>query len=315
VHTPRKIRKREKEKNKMQSQYRNPYQLGQNTYEDVGIRDGTLDDANLEVRCPLDHQRGYSTEPLQAASRLESLPLEILNSILLMLDVPSLITLRRVSRRGMSLVNSVLEYQRIREHCPNILRAILSVNARFYSLGTLYEVLSTQKCETCDGFGTLLYLITCKRLCYYCMNSDILNLPVLGRWVTDITKITNDELQSVPHIISFSGHYTPTMVRWTSSGAIFDRRAVVSKAGCAVSALGLQDRRMFEPARCMSVISAPFIDPTERSVDWGLYCALCREDKEWYGRWKCKYGRSEIYEHLKEHETTTPDESESEPVA
>lgn len=45
--------------------------------------------------------------------------------------------------------------------CPTILRAVVSINATSFSCATLFQVLTTEKCETCSLFGGFLYLITC----------------------------------------------------------------------------------------------------------------------------------------------------------
>ncbi|KAG6838827.1 hypothetical protein C0991_008076, partial [Blastosporella zonata] len=95
------------------------------------IRDNTLDNAQLETRCPLDNGR-HDYIPIStcfAAGQLDRLPLELLIEVLLLLDIPSLTRFRGLNRRTMELVNSVRQYTAIIEHCPNIIRAIVSIQA------------------------------------------------------------------------------------------------------------------------------------------------------------------------------------------
>ncbi|KAI0116280.1 hypothetical protein GGR51DRAFT_312716 [Nemania sp. FL0031] len=130
----------------------------------LGIVDFTLDDADLETRCPLDNGLQDSPQPQQSAGQLDMLPLEIITSILLTLDLPTLTTFRLTNRRAMALVSSIYQYGMVLKHCPDILRAIISINANSFDCMTLYQVLSNRKCETCHRFGSYLYLVTCKRV-------------------------------------------------------------------------------------------------------------------------------------------------------
>ena len=66
------------------------------------------------------------------------------------------------------VVDSVPQYAAIVKHCPNLLRAILSIGARGYSCATLYRTLCTTRCSACSFFGDHLYLIDCRRVCYMC---------------------------------------------------------------------------------------------------------------------------------------------------
>ena len=139
-------------------------------YTKQNICDNTLDNAQLETRCPLDNGRhtNVSIPTRYSAGQLDQLPAELLIQILLQIDIPSLTHLRRVNRRTMELVNSVPQYTAIIKHCPNIIRAILSIEADAFDCGTLYRTLSTNRCSTCNRFGDHLYLINCCRVCYFC---------------------------------------------------------------------------------------------------------------------------------------------------
>lgn len=139
-------------------------ELQEHTYRKVRNVDNTLDDADLETRCPLDNGR-HAIQLRHGVGQLDKLPLEIVTKILLLLDLPTLTVFRRVNCRAIILVDSIYQFKMILKHCPNILRVIISINARFFNCQTLYEMLSTDKCATCDHFGYYLYLITCKRVC------------------------------------------------------------------------------------------------------------------------------------------------------
>ena len=114
------------------------------TYTKQNIRDNTLGNAQLVARCPLDNGRytDASTPAHYSAGKLDQLPAELLIQVLLYTDVPSLTRFRRVNRRAMQLVDSVPQYATIIKHCPDIIRAIVSIQADAFDCNALYATLS-----------------------------------------------------------------------------------------------------------------------------------------------------------------------------
>ncbi len=149
-------------------------------YTKQNIRDNTLDDAQLETRCPLDNGRhaDRSIPVRYSDGQLDQLPAELLIQVFLQLDIPSLTIFRRVNRRAMELVDSVPQYAALINHCPNIIRAILSIQADAFDCGTLYKILSTKRCSTCERFGDHLYLIDCRRVCHFCFTMRLEYFPL-----------------------------------------------------------------------------------------------------------------------------------------
>ena len=136
-------------------------------YRKLYNRDNTLDNARLETRCPLDNGR-HDCTPIStciSTNQLDRLPLELIIEVLLQLDIPSLTRFRGLNRRTMEFVNSVHQYTAIIEHCPNIIHAIVSIQADGFDCGTLYRTLCTSRCSTCNHFGDYFYLIDCCRVC------------------------------------------------------------------------------------------------------------------------------------------------------
>ena len=131
----------------------------------------SLDNVNLERQCPLDNFGrciDASIRPRFSVGQLDQLPSELLILVLLYTDIPSLTRFRRVNRRAMDLVSSVPEYAAIIKHCPDIIHDIVSMEADAYDCRSLFATLSTTRCSTCEGFGELLYLIDCSRVCSSC---------------------------------------------------------------------------------------------------------------------------------------------------
>ncbi|KAH9218306.1 hypothetical protein DL95DRAFT_385715 [Leptodontidium sp. 2 PMI_412] len=120
------------------------------TYTKQNICDNTLDEAQLATRCPLDNGRRSITPVHPSIGNLDKLPVEILTQVLMYTDVPSITRFRRVNSLAMLLVDSVPKYAAIIKHCPNIIRAILSIEADGFNCNVLYATLSSTRCSTCD---------------------------------------------------------------------------------------------------------------------------------------------------------------------
>ncbi|KAI0203373.1 hypothetical protein F4808DRAFT_42005 [Astrocystis sublimbata] len=285
-------------------------QLQEHTYRKSRIVDFTLDDADLETRCPLDNAR-HAFQPLHGVSQLDKLPLEIITEILIALDLPTLIAFRRVNYHAMSLVDSVYQFRMIRKHCPNVLRAILSINARFLDCRTLYETLLTTKCATCRHFGNYLYVLTCKRVCYSCFTSNLNYFPVSSRHAAKHTGLKIKDLKRrLPHVSSLPGRYTSFGRLARSRTLLFDRQSMVEGIWHG-SVLGpgetiqQQDRMTTEPRRYMSIISAPYLASSGQSADWGYFCTRCKESTDPATFFRIKFTKDGILNHLKQHGVTT----------
>jgi hypothetical protein len=293
-----------------------PLQLQEHTYRKLRIVDHTLDDADLETRCPLDNRR-HAIQPRHSVSYLDKLPLEIITEILLTLDLPTLTVFRRVNHRAMSLVDSMHQLKMMLKHCPNVLRAIISINARFFDCRTLYETLLTNKCATCDHFGGYLYLITCKRVCYSCFTSNLNYFPVSSRYAAKQTGLTIKELKRrLPHVSSLPGRYTAFGKLARSRILLFDRQSVVRYVRQGIihgpsKRIQQLDRKATKPRRYMSIISAPYLSSSGQSADWGYFCTRCKDSKDPVTFFRTKFTKDGVLEHLKQHGVTTMTFSES----
>ena len=277
----------------MKTKLPNSPDFAQYVYRKQNICDNTLDDAQLETRCPLDNGR-HDCTPIStcfSTNQLDRLPLELLIEILLHLDIPSLTRFRSLNRRAMEIVNSARQYTAIIEHCPNIIRAIVSIQADGFDCGTLYRTLCTSRCSTCNRFGDHLYLIDCCRVCYLCFTRRAEYFPLTSReaskFFTPNAKPQRNAkssrkllaLAKLPSILSLPGRYC---YAWTERGGtrrrrlrLYDRRAVVQSL--ADSGLPQSDRTTREPKRFMAIISAPVLLNYGRQVDRGFFCLGCRD--------------------------------------
>ncbi|KAF1948854.1 hypothetical protein CC80DRAFT_583333 [Byssothecium circinans] len=270
------------------------------TYTRQNICDNTLNDAQLVTRCPLDNGRytNAPTPPRYSAGQLDQLPVELLIQVLLYTDLPSLTRFRRVNRRAMELVDSVPQYDAIIKHCPNIIRAILSIQADAFD---------------CDRFGDYLYLIDCRRVCYLCFTRRLEYFPLtIGRASSFFTPDGTQQRSAItsrqrlraanlPSVLSLPGRY---YTAWSSEGGnlvrkrlqLFDRQAVIQDlAGSGPKV----DKTTREPQRYMAIITALYLFDSGRQADWGYFCVGCQEETEEKARHlRIKYTREEVSEHI-----------------
>jgi hypothetical protein len=272
----------------------------------------TLDDADLESQCPLDNGR-RRTQPFPGDSDrpstlglLESFPLEIIQAVLIRLSVPSLTTFRRVNRRAIVLVDSLPRYRVLWDHCPNVLRAIVSLDAQSYDCRTLFATLSTSKCNTCGQFGDYLYVITCQRTCYFCLRLRF-GYPLLSAKPASLASgLSEEELVArAPRVHTLTGRFgyknsSPFTERtWLYDGASV--RAL--SAGREWTVVDPETWQTRVPRLHMVVISAPFFDhspPSGRLVDWGVYCLVCKDGAYEEIATYQKYAQSAFPDHIRE---------------
>lgn len=305
----------------MEEPHSAPSSFSAYTYTKQNICDNTLDDAQLPVRCPLDNFNfsarcidASTTTPYFPAGKLDQLPAELLLQVMLYTDIPSLTRFRRVNRRAMQLVDSVPQYASIIKHCPNIIRAILSIQADAFDCNALYSTLCTTRCSTCERFGDHLYLIDCRRVCYFCFTQRPDYFPLtIGRaaslFASDnrkhqshaINKRQQLRMANLPSVLSLPGRYCTPWVNEGGNSArkqlqLFDRRAVVRD----LASFGLPklDKTTREPLRFMAIITAPYLFDSGLRVDWGYFCLGCAEEKETTRHFRIKYIREEVLEHI-----------------
>ncbi|KAI8631318.1 hypothetical protein F5Y19DRAFT_26697 [Xylariaceae sp. FL1651] len=288
----------------------NLYQLmGHVGYGELRIVDYTLDNADLECQCPLDNGQ-RSAGSWYSVGQLDVLPPEIVTAILLTLDLPTLVAFRRVNRRAMSLVDSLHQYRMLLKHCPNVLRAIVSIRAKHFSCMTLYKVLASTKCDTCHRSGSYLYLITCKRVCYSCFTSHAKYLPMSKPLATKYTGLSRKKLKHIPYILSLPGRYTARGKISNRRTKLFDRQHVLDATPDAPiqsydGRIQEQDITTREPRRYMSIISAPYFNSSGHLAEWGFHCDNCRSLTRSATNMKNKFTTDGIIDHMKWHEAGT----------
>lgn len=241
---------------------------------------------------------------------LDELPSEIIINVLLRLDVPTLTLLPRVNRRAMAIVSSLYPYRMIRQHCPDVLRAVISLNASSYDCQTLWDALSiSSKCDGCDLFGSYLYLVTGKRVCYHCFTSGWKYIPTTPPMAWD-AGLSRGAVGELPGVLSLPGLYTRNRDQSFKGIVLIDRQAAVALA----KAMGmpwanydvLLGQQRLQARRFMAVISAPFFRSCAGqppAVDWGVFCGTCRDKMDPDDmHFRIKYTMDQVTHHAQQHE-------------
>ncbi|KAF6842696.1 F-box domain-containing protein [Colletotrichum musicola] len=244
----------------------------------------TLDDAQLAKRCPLDNGRhtDASIPPRYSAGQLDCLPAELFLPVLMGVDIPSLTRLRSVNRRAMELVDSVPEYAAMIKQCPDVIRAIVSIQTDAFDCRTLHATLNTSSCSTCRRYGDYLYLITCRRVCSDCFGrlseyDPLTRNEALPFFTSDGTPQRRAAISprhrlrvaNPPSVVSLPGYFGHA---WNPAGKrrvrLFDRRSVAPDA----RDLGLFRSGLFrsDPARerrrFTAVVTAPYLSGKDQTI-------------------------------------------------
>lgn len=273
------------------------------------ITEYTLDDIDLRNFCPVDFDTSRECHGLSQTrtglGRLCKLPVEILTDILLDLDVPSLLAFRQTSPTAIIFVDNLAKYSVIRQHCPNILRAALGLRANSFSCNTLYETLTTHCCATCNRPGNYLYLITCKRVCYFCFRGHIDYMPMSSTMAAKCSRLSLKEAQKrLAHVHSIPGRYGGlTGRRRSSRKLLFDRQAVI-EAGMSERdpAICTVKGDTHDPRRHMAIITIPYLGRSiQTPVDWGLYCLSCTSSSDPETHFRNHYTAESILDHIDHH--------------
>ncbi|KAH6982313.1 hypothetical protein BKA56DRAFT_585681 [Ilyonectria sp. MPI-CAGE-AT-0026] len=286
----------------------------------TGVRDNTLGDAQLSTLCPLDNGRHIdAAKPARYfAGQLDDLPLEILTLVMLYLDILSLTTFRRVNRRAMDVVDSIPQYAAIIKHCPDIIRASLSIEADSFSLNRLYATLSMTNCTSCGRFGDHLFLLECLRVCYRCFTRNPQFLPVPEtsaerfqppptgitpmQFPCPLAKTQRRRVANAPSIISLPGSYCTSLSH--EAGSRVERRIQLYPPGQVVHSRSTPvvprlDKTTKEPFRFMAIVPAPHLCNNGRKADWGYFCLGCKyEEGEKANHFRVKYTPEELLKHV-----------------
>ncbi|KAF5656555.1 hypothetical protein FHETE_10945 [Fusarium heterosporum] len=159
-------------------------------------------------------QTSFQTSAGSGLGLLEHLPDELILMILRELDIVSYLQFRGVNTRARSIATNFKDYKTVVKYGRGGLKAILKVRlGHLFTITYLYRVLVSLDCEFCGKFATFLYLITCQRCCFTCLQISselrVLPIPAPKDFVKAVKK-TAKEIERVcePRLSVVYGKYT-----------------------------------------------------------------------------------------------------------
>ncbi|KKZ62249.1 hypothetical protein EMCG_00416 [[Emmonsia] crescens] len=155
--------------------------------------------------------------PVLDSGKLTTLPPELTATILLHLDLNTLLTLRLINTLYKTLIDTLHPYKLLKQHAPHTLRILHRVQlSSHFPLHQLYTEFRQPLCRTCGAFGPLIFLPTLTRCCNQCLwvRARFQVAPfgcLLGPFARDLTP---EELMAMmlllkqlPTLLAFPGSY------------------------------------------------------------------------------------------------------------
>lgn len=140
---------------------------------------------------------------------LDVLSLELLHLVISQLDIRTLANFLWAGRSTLELVQSHPQYQAINTHARGALRGILAIGTgQGITCAMLYTSLCTANCQHCGEYGSHLYLLTCKRLCFRCFCQQKEYLPLQYSHAIRMFGLSRRDLESLPQMKSLPGTYS-----------------------------------------------------------------------------------------------------------
>lgn len=171
---------------------------------------------------------------------LDRLPAELLHEVLAHLDVQSLTRLSRTCYGANAFLGLVPSYQNLLSHAPDALAALVGTRLiRRYPLSQLDAVLRSGRCGTCPGYGAFLFLPTCERCCWQCLQFRKERLVVPPGVACKALGLPAGEVQRLPSLSSIPGRYG---TRQLLVDKVMDLVAVAHAMELAVSLHGSAER-------------------------------------------------------------------------
>ena len=281
----------------------------QHTYPKVNLKDNTLDENDLVSARPLNVSHSTET-PLYLLGALDTLPLELLQTVLVQLDLLSLLQFGRVNRRASSINHSIPQFKALLTHTPNTIRAILSIGiGQWITCETLFSAFCTSKCEYCGDFGGYLYLLACRRVCFLCLTENNTCLPISRKIAKGKFGVYGAALDTIPQMRSMPGIYSPNERKCTrrlwlldpgsarqagivAHGSVTEMEQHVTRLAATQSEVAARnnthrrlpvdpfDGQSSNPLRFMAATQTPMYNRLTQKIEVGVYCVGCQDSHD-----------------------------------
>lgn len=153
---------------------------------------------------------GSQRFPVPASSslgpRMNALPLELLQNILELLDFRTLSRLSQVSRLAKYHFETLPAYRDVQKHASRTLITLQRTRLiTVHSAAAILAALRTDRCPFCGDFGPFLFLLTCERCCFNCLerNTSLTLLDV--KLARNLFRLPGKDFNKIPAIYSAPG--------------------------------------------------------------------------------------------------------------
>ncbi|KAK4955309.1 hypothetical protein LTR10_007504 [Elasticomyces elasticus] len=209
-------------------------------------------------------------EPTTCLAILDTLPLELVHTIILQMDLRTFFHFRQINLRARQIVDQLHEYKVITAHAMDCICALLRTGAASHvTVAEIYHCFCTDACSICkERYGNLVQLLTWTRCCSTCLAKSTPELCVTS--VTKTVKCLDDhpKMRTLPGVYSMEEkHYTkrikimPTEVALKGNELDRDRRRKLN----AKPYLNF-----------MACCALPTYCPAKHEVQTGVSCAGCQ---------------------------------------
>lgn len=192
------------------------------------------------------------------------------------------------------------------------------------------QTLNTAECEECGDFAGYINLLTCKRVCFLCLDEKPKYSPLTIFEAGRRFGLDRRLLLVLPALKSIPGRYSSKQSLCKSRLTLIDteeaRRIGVEHHGSAEAMencvaetgqkklelfrqgrlrrrtnIDAKEGRVADPRRFMAIVRTPWIQKSSNDVEWGFYCRGCeRCYRERPMHWRRKYDASSFADHLEE---------------
>ncbi|KAI0870169.1 F-box domain-containing protein [Hypoxylon argillaceum] len=139
---------------------------------------------------------------------VDRLPIEVLQEVFGLLDFQSLTRFARVSLQGKNVVKYFPAYRDLMNYAPDALAALGQTKLiHLHSASDLLAALRTERCALCPEYGVYLFLPTCERCCWQCLQFNFMRRVVSPTVAGEVFALSPEMVQQIPAMFSIPGTY------------------------------------------------------------------------------------------------------------
>lgn len=163
----------------------------------------------VQVTCPPKHSDSPLADRVSSLGTLDCLPPEIMSMLLGMLDIQSVVRFASVSFQGNTLAQSLHAYQNLVIIIPQVILALRRLDLiALHPIAQIYATLRTECCAICAQYGAFLFLPTCQRCCWQCLQQSSSLRLILCNEAERYFSLSKRHMKQLPTISAIPGNYS-----------------------------------------------------------------------------------------------------------